>query len=384
MYCCEKCFKDVNVINFIKEEGKKGACNYCNSQDVFVISSDKLASMFNILSSYYKPTSPGEDFDPEYQNADDVGVSLWTLVQKDWGVFSLSTKHQLLYDIVNSERTINNNITETTLFSSAHDSLTCSWTSEMWHSLSNNLINHNRYFPEKNLDYYFNEGSLLDYLATILKNTVTTISTSTKLYRARIGYFDSTDALYAPPESKILRSGRANPIGIRVLYSAINVDTAIAEVRPWKSSKITIASVTPTSELHLVDLTNIKSKIENILKSPFNFKQNIYKELDALYFLSSLDEVLSKPIDPNISELEYIPSQYLTEFIKSLGYDGVIYSSSLGTGENYAFFETYKFNFDPSKPSKPSKLEIKIIDYYKINDIMYDYSSVHSSIKQLN
>ncbi|MCU5070117.1 hypothetical protein OCD10_24205, partial [Bacillus pacificus] len=64
------------------------------------------------------------------------------------------------------------------------------------------------------------------------------------------------------------------------------------------------------------------------------------------------------------------PSQYLTEFIKSLEYDGVIFKSSLGPGENYAFFEWDKYSY------KPSKLDVKIINHYEIKDMKYDFSKL--------
>jgi hypothetical protein len=55
-------------------------------------------------------------------------------------------------------------------------------------------------------------------------------------------------------------------------------------------------------------------------------------------YLVMLGEEISKPITPREAELEYLPSQYLCEFMKSLGYEGIVYNSSLSDGDNYALF----------------------------------------------
>jgi hypothetical protein len=59
----------------------------------------------------------------------------------------------------------------------------------------------------------------------------------------------------------------------------------------------------------------------------------------------TLGEELSKPIIPKEAALEYLPSQYLCEFIKSIGFAGVLYQSSLGEGFNLALFDDTGLDF---------------------------------------
>jgi hypothetical protein len=56
-------------------------------------------------------------------------------------------------------------------------------------------------------------------------------------------------------------------------------------------------------------------------------------------FLQRLGEELTRPVLPDSAAYEYTPSQYLCEFIKKAGYDGVLYRSSVGDGMNLALFE---------------------------------------------
>ncbi|MES9783334.1 RES domain-containing protein [Bacillus thuringiensis] len=367
MNCCVKCFEDVNVIEYIKSKRALGeTCNYCGTKAELMVDISDLSEMFSRLFKYYKVTTEFEHFDPEDQVAADVGKSLWEWVQDSWNIFSELTDERLLYDIVNLNR--DSQIDESTLFSDPTDSIMYDRKGGMWEALSYNLKYENRYFPKKNIDVYYTHEELLGELESLFKSITTIVNTENIFYRARIGNFTDSKQLNAPPEEKILKGGRVNPIGIRVLYSAIDIETAIAEVRPWKSAPITIACVRPKESLKLVDLSKISNRKAQILSS-FFATEDLYSELDTLDLLSTLDKTLSEPVHPESSELEYIPSQYLTEFIKSLGYDGVIFKSSLGPGENYAFFEWDKFSY------KPSKLDVIIIDYYEVNDMKYEFTS---------
>ncbi len=49
---------------------------------------------------------------------------------------------------------------------------------------------------------------------------------------------------------------------------------------------------------------------------------------------------IAKPVRRNDSPLEYLPTQYIAEFVKSEGYDGVEYESTLRKGGvNLALFD---------------------------------------------
>ena len=81
-------------------------------------------------------------------------------------------------------------------------------------------------------------------------------------------------------------------------------------------------------------------------------------------FLKRLGYELSKPIRRQDSELDYLPTQYLTEFIKSINSDGIAYGSSLNKiGQNLAIF-------------KPEKFECTKVNVYEITDISYKYQLV--------
>jgi len=57
-----------------------------------------------------------------------------------------------------------------------------------------------------------------------------------------------------------------------------------------------------------------------------------------LPFLERLGEELTRPVLPQAAAIDYTPSQYLCEFIKKRGFDGVVYRSCVSDGINLARF----------------------------------------------
>ncbi|NLH60025.1 MAG: RES family NAD+ phosphorylase, partial [Ignavibacteriales bacterium] len=134
-------------------------------------------------------------------------------------------------------------------------------------------------------------------------------------------------------------NGRANPIGIPYLYVASDAKTAIAELRPNKGEKLTVAKFIVMEDMKFADLCDPKVSI-----SPFQLNDD--NELEQIYknrpFLVRLSEELSKPIIPDDSKLEYLPTQYLCELVKQFGYNGIIYKSSVSKGKNLVIFNDEK------------------------------------------
>ncbi|HHB2055665.1 TPA: RES domain-containing protein [Bacillus cereus] len=373
LYCCEKCFNDKYVIELIRKKRIVGEkCNYCGSKGVSVANVSDLSDMFNKLFTYFMKAEPENyitfDGAPTFEEIYGTGENLRDLIHKEWNIFSDITDEKLLYDILNANKGVKTDdmISANTMFLTATDVGNQSIFSEWWDDLADSLKHKNRFFPQDN-SFPRKHDDLLGYLTKLFESISTTVNEDNKFYRARIGEYKENTQLEAPPEDLILASGRANPVGIRVLYSAVDEDTAIAEVRPWKSATVTIASVNPKEQLKLVDLSKVPDRMQKILESPFSV-DNINYEFTVLNLLSNLDKALSKPVSPGTSELDYIPSQYLTEFIKFLGYDGVIFRSSLGPGENYVFFEQEKRFWIQSK------LNVEILGHYKVSGLRYEFS----------
>ena len=73
-------------------------------------------------------------------------------------------------------------------------------------------------------------------------------------------------------------------------------------------------------------------------------------------FLEKLGDELTRPVLPQSAAIEYIPSQYLCEFIKKSGFDGVLYRSSVSDGVNLALFD-------------PDKAEPKSVEQHTVGKV---------------
>jgi hypothetical protein len=189
---------------------------------------------------------------------------------------------------------------------------------------------HNRFFPEANID--------LKRLELLLSSLTLDVEEVPSLwYRARIQAGEAPFAVAemgAPPK-RTASHGRANPAGIPYLYLGSTLATAISEIRPQTGEIACVADFRTPNNLRLIDLRNPRKMV-----SPFLLEDaaDIGRMRSDLPFLERLGDELTRPVLPQAAAIDYTPSQYLCEFIKKCGYEGVIYRSSVGEGMNLALF----------------------------------------------
>lgn len=330
MNCCPKCFNDyfLKTVIIQKSEGSAN-CDFCDTKSTTTINPKELNDYFQPLLDLYETT-------------DKDGESIATLLKNDWILFP-TLDQDIIIKLLES------------IFEIKFDGLFVPKENRdeakilNWQDFKSELKHDNRYFPQKAPSKDHLNG-LLQY--TILK----TEDIPEYLYRSRINIDTNIidiEYMGKPPE-KISTAGRANPIGIPYLYAASNINTAIAEIRPHKGDSITVAKFKVINSLTLVDLRNPRESI-----SPFAFDEDglnqIFTDLD---YLCHLGDELSKPILPREAHLEYLSSQYLCELIKHCGYDGVVYKSSVGNGDNYAIFLDDKLEAIETKAYCVDNIEI--------------------------
>jgi hypothetical protein len=163
---------------------------------------------------------------------------------------------------------------------------------------------------------------------------------SSVLYRSRIS--DETGIRkeeMGPPPAKLATAGRANSAGISCLYLANDIVTTFHEIRARDLDYISVASFCANKDLKIVDLSNL----DNI--SPFSQGSFDYEWFAInMSILKKISIEIAKPLRRQDSELDYLPAQYISDFVKSLGFDGICYKSTLNSeGLNYAFFDHKKF-----------------------------------------
>lgn len=201
----------------------------------------------------------------------------------------------------------------------------------------------------KNLARYVRAPEVEAFLDTVLQTTekrVEVLSKERILWRAQLGcgrepiceegeYIADNPTPHPQERMKPLvgraSEGRANPKGIPYLYLATNRDTAMAEVRPWIGSLISVGQFKTLRELHLVNCTEEKQNFI-YLEEPSTEKRE-----ESVW--AHIDQAFARPVSPSDEIADYVPTQIIAELFKANNFDGVAYRSSLGDGHNVALFD---------------------------------------------
>jgi len=333
MLCCSKCFSDRFLEKHIQKESKEtGNCTFCGSAAVALIDPLDLSDIFQQVIDLYSETTQGGDL-------------LVDLLRRDWHLFETMNEDKC-YDLLGyiyPGISYKGKRYQPRIYP---DSIRI----DRWNIFREELKHKNRYFPQQSPD--------LEHLRNLFDYIILPENESPELmYRARCNSEERTfsnDEMKKPPE-KAVSGGRANPVGIPYLYTASDPLTAIAEIRPHKGDIVSVAEMTINGKLKLADLRNPRKTI-----SPFELTED---DLNQLYvdieYLCKLGEELTKPILPREAHLEYLPTQYLCEFIKHCGFDGVVYKSSVGEGDNYAIFDDDKLTVTDVFPYEVKETKIR-------------------------
>lgn len=181
-----------------------------------------------------------------------------------------------------------------------------------------------------------NEGDI----QSIMKNEELQKILNTFMEHKKSNFWGYSKKHSGPPTADKIKDGRANPQGIVYLYTAESPDTALAEIRPTISERISIATVKMRKRLKLADFTVMKNK-------------NSLVSLSTNFSSAALGD--SK---------DYLPMQYIAEKIKLIGFDGIRYASSLHeNGHNVVIFN-------------PKNCEVISSELHQVSKIRYESSKV--------
>lgn len=220
-----------------------------------------------------------------------------------------------------------------------------------WLEFEEEIIHRNRFFPNAGI------VKQIDGLLDRTKSTID-IPKGKKLFRARqislndieqkegevCGYDDKGSL---SPDSDITVAGRANPSKIPYLYAAMDEYTAASEIKPSLKDFISIAELEANQELKLAD---------------FMFREDSGEKGNLESLRNNISLSYSVVVDKRNSE-GYIPTQYIAEYIKHKGLDGIAYTSLQAYGGiNIALFDEGKVGFVKSKVFQTHSIKYNFIE----------------------
>lgn len=346
MYCCSKCFASSYLRNIINSDKREGNCSYCKSKNVSVYSPRELIPFFRNILNCYKVDEESK-------------IDLTTAIDVDFNnsIFSkkIDDKSSLLKAIAQDEidefrELFSNNVNS--IFAKSKYSEQSQAIHSIWESFKDEIKNINRFHIENIID--------LKKLKNFFENEtfINNIKKGRIFYRSRISDQKGIEKekMGNPPKDKAT-AGRANPKGISYLYLADEVYTSLYEARATLYDYVSVGDFKLLDDIKILNL-------RDTINDPISWAEQeaIDDYLIYIPFIRTLQKELSLPIRRLDKEIDYLPTQYLSEFIKSIGFDGVEFQSSLySNGYNLAIFQ-------------PEKFECLKVKVYEIKDIKLQYN----------
>lgn len=352
MKCCEECFIDIEVKAIIRGLKNLGDCDICKSEDVYIYDTnvnDELIDEFNnLLDVYYPVTNLPKDFPREkYTMLKDALYSDWNIFNID--VVDKAKVYTLIKNICIEKYTENPNLFDSPIgILKLHDEEYLMANSLMkrnqWSDFVNEIKNKNRFHTD-----YINLNILDDFC----NNAKRHYKKGAIFYRGRVstkkGY--PIADMWSPPGNKA-SAGRVNPLGISYLYLANNIDTTFFEIRAGSYDFVTIGEFELQEDIEVIDFT-LLDKI-----SPFSIEGKTQYAINIAH-LRNISYEIAKPQRRSDSQLDYLPTQYIVDFIKSKNHQGVKYLSTMDDkGYNLAVF-----NEDLFECKKVNLYDVKLIGY---------------------
>lgn len=370
IYICANHFNNPYLVKYINELSYEGVCTYCGKSTYVLDFSDFMDHVGERITNYLGPIDNEDLFlASSFRDKDDVDEEIPGLTVR--GSYIVPTdaeyyedEYEMMedFDLITDNDELNKDIANsfnvdqwirknpTALL--PQDEMMFSWK-----NFSEMVKKKQRYTFFRSDNYYKGvtdtPGLEVDIIAEVsdsVRLLGDIIKEGTLLYRGRPeddkAPFTTFKSLTAPPAT-YSKANRMSPYGISMFYGSFERETSLSEIRNYlenKSKKIYIGIFKTTKPLRVINLCKIPEP---------NFWMKGEDDWKKVAFLHMFHEEISKPIVKENSELEYIPSQIFSEYLRYIQktddnqhYDGIVYESSLTKSKNIVLFYDNKTSED--------------------------------------
>ncbi|MBI9037093.1 MAG: RES family NAD+ phosphorylase [Bacteroidales bacterium] len=336
MEVCPNCFLDKEIKGYIISSTNTGKCGVCNSTNVSLTPLIELLDFFQELIDNFRISKNGKP--------------LKLKIQEDWNFFySHNIANKILNEILPQLSTdINNAEVKVDYAEDIIESYMYWETLKEELKWSKRFISNIDYLEELGWDGFF--------------DTQFELKPTDNLFRARVHHQSGLEAFNTnemmSPKPQQVSGGRANPLGIPYLYLCDNPETVLYEVRASYLDELSVAMFQLKDEftsIKIVDFTE---------DTPIFQPNHINKTIKASQLRKRISRDLSKPMRRYDTEIEYIPTQFICEYINVItGASGIRFSSSLHlVGKNIVIFDQTLMHCKEVKLRKVNSVDLKSIE----------------------
>ncbi len=365
MIFCNECFRDRQVRAIIESSSKaKGNCPVCGKKNVFLYDTDKNISLKDFLNDLISIYTPQELLPSGYDTADVHMIA--DELKNEWNIFSESLDSHSIYDIIinlssslyiDTPKLFDAPVGVPEKYDNDYKIKHSILSDHTWEDFVASIKHDNRFHTD-----YINLDKLKTYLSYLRKDYRKNVI----LFRGRLRHGNTkyTRKEMGAPPVQFAREGRANSSGVSRLYLADSEQTCIHEIRSGAFDVINIGRFKLQKDISVIDFKLISQF------SPFNEDFDFLEYLINKPVLQKIDQEMGRALRSSDNPLDYVPTQYLCDFIKTLEYEkgkpfeGVEYTSTLNQGGyNLAVFY-------------PDLFKCTSVKTFKIDNLRYDYNVV--------
>jgi len=366
---CAECAKDEELRNFVTRNCGLGICGFCREQSPNITTDEVSENLSGLLRALlrlhfdeytYNPHWGGNDVQSLFKNENpilDHSRGIWD-ADEAW--------HFLAHHL--TEPTYPGYDEGVCIYAGHHDGIRM-----LQFSLNNRSSDfsrelHTRLVRENHYDIV---GDVLSWLQENGDRLERKLEKGCKFWRARNGYqsrfvnisdpFGDEEAHYKPylgasvgaPPPNIVTAGRTNRPNVSHLYLASDSETAVAEIRPHPGDHVSVGKFELLDDQAVIDFS--AARIAEYSSSD--------KQLDLFHAVLDFEKALSRPVNPNHQHL-YSITQLLADGVRQLGFEGIAFKSSVGSGENLCLFQPKSAGFQEAEAA-----------VYRVTDLKYDLKS---------
>lgn len=358
-YVCLSHFTNSHLKKFIRDNSREGKCSYCNCKTKVCKFTTFMDFVGERLTDYLGPIDDeglylassflekDEDEIPGFIRRGPYiapkNVEYYTDIESLMDDFELITDNGKLNEDMASCFNVDYWIRKDPTALLYHEEMGYAWKN------FSERVKKQRYTFFKDISYYKEtvdtHGVELDVLSEVAEKVCLleeNLKAETCIYRGRPNGggapYKSFEELTAPP-IKAAKTNRMSPAGVSMFYGAFEENTCCEEIKNYlenKETKIYVGKFRTTKDLKLINLCNIPQP---------NFWMKSKNDWQTFLFLKQFHDEISRPIIAGNSELNYIPSQAFSEYLRFIQrskdgshFDGIIYKSSLVGTDNIVLF----------------------------------------------
>lgn len=324
MNCCTGCFSIQEIKSFIEGNEETGDCDYCGSKSVNIANAREVGEfiMEGINRAYEDPAEQVGYSDGEY-NITPTDLEEILIFEED--IFSdiIDDPSKFINESVPDE--IGGYVQKDPYGPLRGDSDTI----YHWEHFCRFVKTNRRYtafLPDEEPKFH-NMPHPADFMKSMVSSLAmghfNVLNKGTKIFRARIqkaGVRYKNKDLTSPPP-KNARNNRMSPAGVSLFYGALEPETCISELRPGVGELVVVGKFMTTKDLTVLDLS------EKIDEAPSIFSEEYsYNYEGWISFIRHFVADISKPIRPMDQEIDYVPTQIFTEFLRIWDFKDQLYS----------------------------------------------------------